>query len=49
MGVSIVHCLVEGVQGMLFAETRFKGLLSRVFIDEGDGPKIIHEHFSLLA
>lgn len=45
--VSVV-CEVSGYQSVYLSSYRFRGLLSRIFVDTDDGPKIVSEHLSLL-
>jgi hypothetical protein len=42
-----VVCLIEGRQIFYYSEQRFKGWLSRVFMERDGKPKIIVEHFTL--
>ncbi|MEE9553218.1 MAG: nuclear transport factor 2 family protein [candidate division Zixibacteria bacterium] len=45
--VHSVICEVSGHQSIYYSDYQFKGLISRIFISAGNGPKIIAEHFSL--
>jgi ketosteroid isomerase-like protein len=42
-----VTALIDGRQIIYYSEQRFKGWLSRVFVEHEGGPLIILEHFTL--
>ncbi len=44
---SMVFCKIEGYQSIYYSRYDFKGWLSRVFVETGEGPKIASEHLSL--
>ena len=46
--VCSVICAVSGFQSIYYSDYEFKGLMSRIVVGTDDGPRIIHEHFSLL-
>jgi len=46
--VELVVCEATGHQSIYYSSYGFKGLISRIFLDTEQGPKIIAEHFSLV-
>jgi len=46
--ICLVFCKIEGCQSIYYSRYDFKGWLSRIFIENDDGPKIISEHLSLV-
>jgi hypothetical protein len=46
--VNSVVCRVTGYQSVYYSSYRIEGLLTRIFIDTAEGPKVVGEHLSLL-